>query len=384
MAKIKVRRGSEAKLPILDEGELGFTTDTKKLFVGTSVGNQLLINTADVGGDMLKGIYDTDNDGIVNQAEKVEWNGVQNKPTTFPPSTHNHTKAQITDFPTSLPANGGNADTIDGKHATDFVPLGSGKYIDGGVYLDTHPENGKVILPFINNDIAFLLKRGGSATIKKNGVEISTDLSNIFDGTPSYWAVGNYVNTDVIELELTLHKVFTWTNTIGISFGSSGWRAKDVTIQVMRSGTDTDWVTKDAIINNPYGQHIVTTSHLSGTGFDRVKITMTNLNSNIFRIAQVFVLNYGSSGLKETYMSRGGCDGVYGDILPFTDTLYDLGSISKRWKTIYANSFISNGQSVVLNNDNRLSDARPPTEHNHDDRYRPKTTALTWNNLKGV
>ena len=30
-------------------------------------------------------------------------------------------KAQISNFPTSLPANGGNADTVDGKHASDFA-----------------------------------------------------------------------------------------------------------------------------------------------------------------------------------------------------------------------------------------------------------------------
>ena len=35
--------------------------------------------------------------------------------------THKHTKSEITDFPTSLPANGGNADTLGGKQASDFV-----------------------------------------------------------------------------------------------------------------------------------------------------------------------------------------------------------------------------------------------------------------------
>ena len=35
--------------------------------------------------------------------------------------SHTHTKSQITDFPASLPANGGNADTVDGKHASDFA-----------------------------------------------------------------------------------------------------------------------------------------------------------------------------------------------------------------------------------------------------------------------
>lgn len=33
--------------------------------------------------------------------------------------THTHTKNEITDFPSSLPADGGNADTVDNKHAND-------------------------------------------------------------------------------------------------------------------------------------------------------------------------------------------------------------------------------------------------------------------------
>lgn len=36
---------------------------------------------------------------------------------------HEHTVSDITDFPTSLPANGGNADTLDGLHAGDFSQI---------------------------------------------------------------------------------------------------------------------------------------------------------------------------------------------------------------------------------------------------------------------
>ena len=36
-------------------------------------------------------------------------------------SGHTHTKDEIIGFPTSLPANGGNADTLDGKHANEFA-----------------------------------------------------------------------------------------------------------------------------------------------------------------------------------------------------------------------------------------------------------------------
>lgn len=51
---------------------------------------------------MLKSIYDQDNDGKVNSAmvadsaNSVAWNNIQNKPTTFTPSTHTHTIDNVT------------------------------------------------------------------------------------------------------------------------------------------------------------------------------------------------------------------------------------------------------------------------------------------------
>lgn len=36
-------------------------------------------------------------------------------------ASHTHTVSQISDFPSSLPANGGNADTVDGVHASDLI-----------------------------------------------------------------------------------------------------------------------------------------------------------------------------------------------------------------------------------------------------------------------
>lgn len=38
-------------------------------------------------------------------------------------ASHTHTVSQISDFPTSLPANGGNADTVGGKAANDFLQI---------------------------------------------------------------------------------------------------------------------------------------------------------------------------------------------------------------------------------------------------------------------
>lgn len=38
-------------------------------------------------------------------------------------SSHTHSKSDITDFPSALPANGGNADTVGGKAASDFLQI---------------------------------------------------------------------------------------------------------------------------------------------------------------------------------------------------------------------------------------------------------------------
>jgi phage-related tail fiber protein len=53
-------------------------------------------------------------------------------------TAHTHTKADITDFPTSLPANGGNAATVGGHTVNVDVPTGA-KFTDT-VY--THPSSG--------------------------------------------------------------------------------------------------------------------------------------------------------------------------------------------------------------------------------------------------
>jgi len=67
---ITIRKGLEVNLPTLADGELGMTTDTKKLYIGTATGNALLV-AAQTVGDMLKSIYDTDNDGIVDSSKTV-------------------------------------------------------------------------------------------------------------------------------------------------------------------------------------------------------------------------------------------------------------------------------------------------------------------------
>jgi hypothetical protein len=39
---IQIKRGRKPGLPTLTSGELGYTTDTKRLYIGTDTGNEIL------------------------------------------------------------------------------------------------------------------------------------------------------------------------------------------------------------------------------------------------------------------------------------------------------------------------------------------------------
>jgi hypothetical protein len=76
----------------------------------TQIATTAFVNDAiaDFGaGDMSKSTYDTDNDGKVDAAETadaVPWSGITGKPTSFTPSSHSHSIAQVTGLQTVLDA----------------------------------------------------------------------------------------------------------------------------------------------------------------------------------------------------------------------------------------------------------------------------------------
>lgn len=218
-------------------------------------------------------------------------------------------------------------------------------------YLNIHPENSPTIIPFIHNDIASLLKRGGSAVVKYDGTTQSVDISNVFDGSGSYWSI-NPTDVTQIVIELTLHKAFGWTNTIYVDFGNNSWRAKSVKIDVMNTNyTGDTWVSKYNTTTNAIGHVYVTTSHTpngagnAGAGFNKIRLTFSNwTTANGFRIAQIGVYNYGSSGVRETYMSRGTDDYVFRNITPNATNTYSLGDSSHKWKDVQTTSL--NGTTI--------------------------------------
>lgn len=106
-------------------------------------------------------------------ASTVPWSGITGKPESFPPSTHAHAATQVTGLhtvatsgnytdltnkPTSLPANGGNAATVGGHTVAKDVPANA-KFTDT-IYT----------LPVASSTTLGGVKIGSSCRIDENGV----------------------------------------------------------------------------------------------------------------------------------------------------------------------------------------------------------------------
>lgn len=224
--------------------------------------------------------------------------------------------------------------------------IGAG-YIGNKNYLLTHPESNYVIIPFINNDIAYLTKRGGSVVVKYDDVVQNIDISAVFDGSASYWGDSTLgAKAETVTIELTLHRTFTYGNTIYIDNGQITWHAKDMTVEVMNTNyADDVWTTKGSVSNYDKSQYYIAVSHTpvgasnTGGGFNKVRLTFSNFKSNSFRIAAIGVIGYNSAGLRETFLPKDG-GSVYGNILPYTNNSYNLGSSSNKWSNVYSTKFI--------------------------------------------
>lgn len=100
--KVNFLRGTatEYESSIKDNDTFYYTTDTEKLYLG---------DKEITGGGVT--IDDTLSDTSKNPVQNKVINAALNS------------KANLSDIPTTLPANGGNADTVDGKHASDFAQM---------------------------------------------------------------------------------------------------------------------------------------------------------------------------------------------------------------------------------------------------------------------
>lgn len=257
--------------------------------------------------------------------------------------------------------------------------------------IDLHPEGDPVIFPYYMNDLAYLIKKGGSCVVKykpENGTNWSTissvNIDSLFDGTSSY--TGYTVNSlnDTVVIVIKAHKTFSFNTRVGISSGSAHWRAKNIQID-MGYMTDTSnfdsivdtlinaeadesgltttsvtttktWVTRARATDYAYGTYfsVANGPMINGTpSWNIIRITLTNFNNtrseaditagkpNNNRFAGVFALCFDSEGLNTTLLGRKGGK-MYGNIVPYTHDTLQLGESGNRFKIGYFRNILEN------------------------------------------
>ncbi len=165
--------------------------------------NEVLISidipTASGGGDMYKSIYDTNNDGIVDQAASVPWSGIVDVPSVFPPDAHTHDDRYYTEteLQTSEQASvhWGNI-----TNAPDFTISG----------ITDAPADGNT----------YGRQNGGWVTV--SGTTVSGTV--IDNSSDPFWFIDGYLDeqtnvgpTFIIPRNCTITSVYAWCKTPGSS-----------------------------------------------------------------------------------------------------------------------------------------------------------------------
>lgn len=247
-----------------------------------------------------------------------------------------------------------NTTSVDANYVGGYFGCTYGKK----VYYGHHPENLSGTIPFLYNDLAHLVARGGSCTMYTttdtdytqptltNTRTIGSDYTKLFDGSPSYFQYSVSSSTDVVVVDITLPKAFSYTTPFYIDFGTTNWGAKDVSVYVWNNSTNNSeqvYTLKGSITNyNKSAFHISDVSYsytdTSGTkiqGFNRLRVVLTNFVGTSPRIAQIGLIQYSSLGLRNGYMSRGIDDQLYRSLTPAKNLTYNLGNGNNRWLNIY-------------------------------------------------
>ena len=348
-------------------GEIIIYTDTHKVKVGdgTSTISALpFIDNVDLSNYVTESeLASTIGETVTSISKTIDL--VEDEITTHTSNTsnpHNVTKSQIglgsvvNAGQTATPTSGSTSyftaggaytlkQSIDGKaNKNDVVlknsNLGGGSasstapFIKGG-QIDVHPENQGTVITYYTNDLAFLTQRGGTVQAKNTTLNKTITVgSAAFDGSPTYWSLNGNLNatTDTIEIIIKLPgtNVYAYSTNFGIGFGSATWRAKDVKIEAGYSAkntgtasspdTDIKWKTitnitnsESAVINIASNGPGTGQGGISSNAWSYLRYTLKNWNNINPRIAQIWTINYGSSGMHNTFVSRGGST-MYGTL----------------------------------------------------------------------
>ena len=226
--KLQIKRGLQANLPDLAQGELAMTVDSgnENIYIGTGTGENIEIARKSDVDALTAGVV-----GAVPTSRKINGKALtsditlNNSDVGAAPTTHTHTKSQITDFPTSMTPT---AHT----HAADDITSGSLPIARGGTG-STTAANARTALGITPANIgAVPTSRTVNGKALSSNINLTaTDVGAI--GTSDLNAAKNEAAKTV--LDLTTNKLVN-INTNYEHFDSWRWTQAEGYINTRYSG----------------------------------------------------------------------------------------------------------------------------------------------------
>lgn len=230
-------------------------------------------------------------------------------------------------------------------------------------YIYTTQQDGDgIIIPHINNDLAFLLSRNGTVdfhTISSSSVTDNTfidstisnywnsfsieesDKRKLFNGSLNYYQINSanastYLIIDIkCPTEHPSEQQFRYYNYFYIDFQADQYNVKNIWLYT-KNGESSNYSLVDKIQDNTNGYWNSTI--LNNSGFTHLRIVLNTWTT--CRITQIGLVTHNSMGARGPFMSRGEDDLIYRNLTPGNPSgsaLYDIGSSTNRWNDIYGN-----------------------------------------------
>lgn len=274
-------------------GALNFNNNTWNL-----VGDDVYIGDYNQAGSLgIKGKNGQTNIGFVNQSNdyyiKLASPGVTaNRTITMPDD--NGTIALTKNIPTSLPANGGNADTVDGKHSSDFCLSNSNITnlpINGGIYWNPYVESSSD-----GSDAASItvIKDGngnGGTVLQIKQANDNNDIVNVVAGdlrlNGTSVSISGHTHSSVTDIGNSTATTFAYSKS-GLNYGDYTWLAG-------WNGYELRAVNKSqfATANHSHSNYVTTNTEQTISG----KKTFNDLSANALNTSYISYIN-NATGLK--------------------------------------------------------------------------------------
>ena len=205
--------------------------------------------------------------------------------------------------------------------STDFVAVtgdsmtgnlsGSGSNQLAGFVMPQNPEGSHIKAPWFFNDIAYARLRGAtvSVTVTGGSSPSNSNIDAMLDASTGFWNMTTAGVTEVVIEMSNLPKTFYHGSHMGVTFGNTTWRAKNVKLE---SYYNSQWNELHNVTNQS-AEYVVKSYNSGSNAQTKLRWTFSNFNTTSMRIVSLFTYNYNASGMPSLYLTKDGGD-MYGNI----------------------------------------------------------------------